>query len=79
MKSHLDALSHVGLFHDFVGMVTDSRSFLSFTRHDYFRRLVAQMLSDDMAAGRIPRNLARAKAMLQAICYDNPRSMILRG
>ena len=75
MKSQLDAISQVGLFQQFVGMVTDSRSFLSFSRHDYFRRLVSQMLSDDIMSGRIPRSPERAAALLKAICYENPKSM----
>jgi glucuronate isomerase len=78
MKAQLDALSQVGLFRNFIGMVTDSRSFLSFTRHEYFRRLMCQMLADDMASGRMPKSVERARALLRAICYDNPRALFSR-
>src|ERR1700674_2924422 len=79
IKSQLDAISQVGLFPQFVGMVTDSRSFFSFSRHDYFRLLVSQMLSDDITSGRIPRSPERAAALLRAICYENPKSMFAQG
>lgn len=75
MRAQIDAISQVGLLSQFVGMVTDSRSFLSFFRHDYFRRLMSQMLSDDIKAGRIPNSPERAAALLKAICYDNPGGM----
>lgn len=69
----LNALSQVGLFSRFIGMVTDSRSFLSFTRHDYFRRLVCNMLGEDVRRGLIPDDRAVLEDLLQGVFYRNAR------
>jgi glucuronate isomerase len=73
MRDQLNALSQVGLFSRFLGMVTDSRSFLSFPRHDYFRRLVCNMLSEDVRRGWIPGDTAVLEELLQAVFYRNAR------
>ncbi len=71
MRRQLEALSQLGVLSQFVGMVTDSRSFLSYTRHEYFRRLVCNILGDEMARGLLPSDFALVGALVRAICHDN--------
>jgi glucuronate isomerase len=71
MERQLNALSTLGLLSRFVGMLTDSRSFLSFTRHEYFRRILCNLLGDEMEAGLLPDDLALVGGMVRDICYDN--------
>jgi len=71
MYDQMETLSQTGLLSRFVGMVTDSRSFLSFPRHDYFRRLLCNMLGNDMAKGLIPKKPDRVGRMLVDICHQN--------
>jgi glucuronate isomerase len=66
-----NAMSSVGLAQRFVGMVTDSRSFLSFTRHEYFRRLVCNLYAEEARAGLLPLDRSRLEKTLEAICYKN--------
>lgn len=73
MRDQLNALSQVCLFSRFIGMVTDSRSFLSFTRHDYFRRLVCNMLGDEVVRGVIPGDPASLQTVLEGVFYRNAR------
>lgn len=54
MERQIHALSHMGLLARFVGMLTDSRSFLSYSRHEYFRRLLCNILGNDMKRGHLP-------------------------
>jgi hypothetical protein len=58
MDKQINALSNMGLLSRFVGMLTDSRSFLSYSRHDYFRRLLCNLLGNDVEAGRLPDDTA---------------------
>jgi glucuronate isomerase len=74
MRKQLDALSNLGLLSRFVGMLTDSRSFLSFSRHEYFRRLLCRMLGQDVAAGLLPDDRALLGALVQDVCYRNARA-----
>ncbi len=75
MEAQMNALSMQGLLSRFVGMLTDSRSFLSYPRHDYFRRLLCRMLGRDVEAGLIPASqIDRVRAMVADICYRNPKS-----
>lgn len=67
----LNSLSQVGLFSHFIGMVTDSRSFLSFTRHDYFRRIVCNMIGEDVRRGLIDNDITQLKRLLEKIFYTN--------
>jgi glucuronate isomerase len=69
----LNALSKLGLLRRFVGMVTDSRSFLSFPRHEYFRRVLCNLLGRDLAAGELPPDLPLIGKMVEEICYANAR------
>lgn len=75
MRAQMNALSMQGLLSRFVGMLTDSRSFVSYPRHDYFRRLLCDMLGNDIEKGLIPRSqLSRVCDMVEDICYRNARN-----
>jgi glucuronate isomerase len=74
MKAQINALSNMGLLSCFIGMLTDSRSFLSYSRHEYFRRLVCNMLGNDIEQGLLPSDLPWIGKMVQDICYYNAKS-----
>lgn len=74
MRTQMEVLSSVGLFSKFVGMLTDSRSFLSFPRHEYFRRLVCNIIGDDVEAGLIPDDKDLLDKLVTDICFENARS-----
>jgi glucuronate isomerase len=69
----LDTLSHLGLLSRFVGMVTDSRSFLSYPRHEYFRRILCNLLGGEMENGQLPDDPALMGKMVEDICYNNAK------
>ena len=71
MVRQMEALSQLGLLSRFVGMLTDSRSFLSYTRHEYFRRILCNMLGADITEGRIPSDLAWTGEIVKDICARN--------
>jgi len=71
MRTQMDVLSSVGLFSKFVGMLTDSRSFLSFPRHEYFRRLVCNLVGQDVESGIIPEDQDLLDKLVADICYGN--------
>jgi glucuronate isomerase len=71
MRDQINILSRVGLLSRFVGMLTDSRSFLSYTRHEYFRRILCSILGDDIEQGVIPNDYALVGEMVRGICYGN--------
>jgi len=71
MELQLNALSQLGLLSKFVGMLTDSRSFLSYPRHEYFRRILCSLLGADVEAGLIPADEAALSKLVTDICYDN--------
>ena len=71
MEKQLNVLSNFGLLSRFVGMVTDSRSFLSFPRHEYFRRILCNVLGEEMEKGELPNDTKLIGAMVEAICYKN--------
>ena len=73
MEWQMNALSNLGLLSRFVGMITDSRSFLSYPRHEYFRRTLCNLLGADMAAGKIPNDLKLVGGMVKNICFGNAR------
>ena len=64
-------LSQLGLLSKFVGMLTDSRSFLSYTRHEYFRRIVCNMLGELIEEGEYPNEVEFVGTIVQDICYNN--------
>ena len=74
MEAQLRTLANIGLLARFVGMTTDSRSFLSYVRHDYFRRLVCQMLGDDVARGRVPDDRELLGQLVADVCFFNARA-----
>ena len=69
----LNALSNLGLLRRFVGMVTDSRSFLSFPRHEYFRRVLCNLLGRDLVSGELPDDPPLVGKMVEEICFTNAR------
>jgi glucuronate isomerase len=71
MEKQITALSNLGLLSQFVGMVTDSRSFLSFPRHDYFRRVLCNLLGNDLEQGLLPADYDLLGSMVQDICFNN--------
>ena len=74
MTEQLDALSSLGLLSRFVGMLTDSRSILSYPRHEYFRRLLCNILGDDVVNGDLPESeLPFIEHMVEMICYGNAK------
>lgn len=73
MTRQIESLSQLGLLSQFVGMLTDSRSFLSYTRHEYFRRLLCNILGRDMERGLIPKDLKLVGGLVEDICYRNAR------
>lgn len=73
MECQLDALSHLGLLSRFVGMLTDARSFLSFPRHEYFRRLLCNLIGKDVDAGLIPADDGLLAELVRAICCENAK------
>lgn len=74
MKAQMDALSTMGLISCFIGMLTDSRSFLSYSRHEYFRRLVCNIFGNDVEQGMLPADLPWIGKMVQDICYYNAKN-----
>ena len=71
MERQLNALSNMGLLSRFVGMITDSRSFLSYPRHEYFRRILCNLLGNDVENGELPADHAWLGKMVGNICYHN--------
>ena len=73
MERQLTAFANMGLLSHFVGMLTDSRSFLSFPRHEYFRRILCNMIGMQVDRGEIPHDLDWLGQVVQKICYTNAR------
>lgn len=71
IEEQLNSLSNQGLLSRFVGMLTDSRSFLSYARHEYFRRILCNVLGTEMAQGLLPDEMKLIGSMVQDICYHN--------
>lgn len=71
MIKQMNTLSNLGLLSRFVGMLTDSRSFLSYSRHEYFRRILCNLLGNDVETGEIPADLGLLGQMVQDICFNN--------
>ena len=67
----INALSNLGLLSRFVGMITDSRSFLSYSRHEYFRRVLCNLIGRDMINGELPHDNKLLGGMVRDICYHN--------
>jgi glucuronate isomerase len=73
MEKQINALSQIGILSCFVGMLTDSRSFLSYSRHEYFRRLLCNIFGKDIEAGYLPDDEKWIGSVIQDICYHNAR------
>ena len=71
MERQINALSNMGLLSRFVGMLTDSRSFLSYPRHEYFRRILCNLFGNDMENGELPADFELIGATVREICYAN--------
>lgn len=73
MTKQINALSNMGLLSRFVGMLTDSRSFLSFPRHEYFRRILCNLFAEDIENGELPNDMEWTGKIIQDICYNNAK------
>mgnify|MGYP000770309961 CR=1 FL=1 len=74
MTDQMTSLANLGLLSNFVGMLTDSRSFLSYTRHEYFRRTLCNLLGNDIENGEIPVcEMERVNQMVEDIAYNNAK------
>jgi glucuronate isomerase len=74
MEKQMNTLSTMGLLSNFVGMLTDSRSFLSFPRHEYFRRILCNLIGKDVEKGLLPSDMNLLGTMVENICYYNARN-----
>lgn len=73
MEKQINALSNMGLLSCFIGMLTDSRSFLSFPRHEYFRRLLCNLIGRDVHNGELPNDTEWLGGIVKDICYNNAK------
>jgi len=73
MEKQMNALSNMGLISCFIGMLTDSRSFLSFPRHEYFRRVLCNLFGKEMASGELPQDMDLVGSTISNICYGNAK------
>ncbi|PSU35839.1 glucuronate isomerase [Photobacterium lutimaris] len=73
MQRQMEQLSQLGLLSQFVGMLTDSRSFLSYTRHEYFRRILCNMIGQWVENGEVPNDINMLGKMVQDICFGNAK------
>lgn len=73
MTKQIEALSNMGVLSQFIGMLTDSRSFLSYPRHEYFRRLLCNILGAEMKRGLVPDDVQLVGGMVKDICYFNAK------
>jgi glucuronate isomerase len=74
MVKQINAISNLGLLSRFVGMLTDSRSFLSFPRHEYFRRILCNLFGMEIEKGELPNDIEWVGKIIQDVCYRNVRS-----
>lgn len=73
MEDQMKILANIGLISNFVGMLTDSRSFLSFPRHEYFRRILCNLFGTWVEEGKIPKDIALLEKYVKGICYENAK------
>ena len=79
MQWQINALSNAGLLSRFIGMLTDSRSFMSYPRHEYFRRVLCNLLGADMENGELPNDEALIGGMVRNICFENAKQYLGLG
>ena len=72
----INTLSNTGLLPRFIGMLTDSRSFMSFTRHEYFRRILCNLIGTDIENGELPDDDGLIGNMISNICYHNAKNYL---
>src|SRR5699024_4340037 len=73
MEDQMKTLANIGLISNFIGMLTDSRSFLSFTRHEYFRRILCNLLGTWVEENKVPRDMDLLEKYVRNICYENAK------
>ncbi|MFC2947846.1 glucuronate isomerase [Virgibacillus sediminis] len=73
MEDQMKTLANIGLISNFIGMLTDSRSFLSFSRHEYFRRILCNLLGTWVEEGKVPRDMELLRKYVRGICYENAK------
>jgi glucuronate isomerase len=73
MTEQINALSNLGLLSRFIGMLTDSRSFMSYPRHEYFRRILCNIFGEEIENGELPNDLEWTGKIIQDICYNNAK------
>jgi glucuronate isomerase len=76
ITAQINALSNVGLLSRFIGMVTDSRSFMSYPRHEYFRRVLCDLVGQDAAGGELPQDESLLRRLIEDICYRNAQTYL---
>ena len=76
ITAQLEALSNAGLLSRFIGMVTDSRSFMSYPRHEYFRRILCDAIGQDVACGELPNDEPLLARLVEDVCYRNARQYL---
>ena len=74
MIKQINALSNMGLLSKFVGMLTDSRSFMSYPRHEYFRRILCNLFGEEIENGELPDDMAQVGKIIEDICYNNAKN-----
>ena len=79
MKKQVEALAALGCLGNFVGMLTDSRSFLSYTRHEYFRRILCAKLGEEIARGELPNDIKWIGGLVSDISYNNANRYFFGG
>jgi glucuronate isomerase len=76
ITAQIDALSNTGLLSRFIGMVTDSRSFMSYPRHEYFRRILCDIIGQEVTRGELPNDDALLGRLIQNVCYGNAKQYL---
>lgn len=76
IEKQLNSLSNIGLLSCFIGMLSDSRSFLSYSRHEYFRRILCNLIGKDVHDGELPYDLNLLGAIVEDICYKNAKTYL---
>lgn len=77
MEKQINALSNIGIISTFIGMTTDSRSFLSYSRHEYFRRVLCNLFGDEMKKGLLPNDEKWIGSIVRDICYNNAKEYFI--
>ena len=73
MEEQMKSLANLGLLGNFIGMLTDSRSFLSYARHDYFRRILCNLIGAWVENGEYPNNDASLKKIVEGVSFNNAK------